>query len=157
MSSWLRLLCARVLTGGPVGELSLRRVLQSLKGGTHVRHELLVAVRGNVDNASPQRDPADLVGLGDPSAAVLRLEPIPPDRRLATTLVGDERELSAAIGNQDPTVARVTDPATGADGVVPDKGRSLDGNGDRPLPLDALALRAPRPDALEIGDHLVQH
>jgi len=85
--------------------VGLRRHAEALEGGSHAREQLLVAVRGDVEDASPCRDPPHLVALGHPSAAIaLRFESVTPHGGLAATLVGDEGELTATIRHQYPAV-----------------------------------------------------
>ena len=137
--------------------LGLGRRLEALEGGAHALEQLLVAVGGHVEDAGPRRDPPHLVALGDPGAAVAQgLEPVAPHGGLPAALVGDEGELAARIGDQHPAVARVADAPPGSHRVVPDEGGALHGDGDVALPVDALALRAPLPDAGQVGDHRVE-
>src|SRR5438552_1229514 len=128
--------------------LGLGGRLQALEGGAHAPEQLLVPVGGHVEDASPRRDPPDLIALGDPGAAVAeRFEGVVPRRGWAAALVGDEAERATRFCLQHSAVAAVADAAPRADRVVPDEGGALHGDGDVALPVDALALRAPRPDA----------
>src|SRR5258706_204601 len=79
-----------------------------------------------------------------------------PRAAMSAALVGDEGELAPRIGDQHSAVARVADAPPRSHGVVPHEGGALHGDGDVALPVDALALWAPRPDAGQVGDHRVQ-
>ena len=135
----------------------LGRGPEALEGGTHALEQLLVAVEWDIEDARPGGDPAHLVGLGDPSAAVAsRLEPVTPRRRRPSTLVGDEGELTSRIGRQHGPVTRIADASARAYRVVTNERRADHGHADVSLPFDALALGAPLSDAWEVGDQPVE-
>src|SRR5262245_30455339 len=84
--------------------------LQLPEGVTHRFLQLAVPVRGHVDDPSPGGQPPHLVGLGDQGAVVDGGELVAPHGRLAATLLGDEGELPARVGGEDPAVTRPAEP-----------------------------------------------
>src|ERR1700722_16705551 len=116
--------------------------LQPGEGVLHPFGELAGPIGGDVDDAGPGRDPRDLVGLGDPGAAVGRLEAVTPGCPLAATFLGDEAELAAGFRHEHATPTRPLYEATRSAPVVTHE-RGTDGGALRPvLPLDTLALGA---------------
>src|SRR5262249_813511 len=124
--------------------------------GVHPADELFVAIEGHVDEARPNRDPVDLVGLDDASGLALGYEPVAPHDPLAPSFLRDEGELVTAISTEHSTAARVTVAPARPDGVVADEPRAGDRYRRAHLPVDTLALGAPFADPRKIGDHVVQ-
>jgi hypothetical protein len=129
--------------------------LELSDGVAHPFPQLAGSVRRHIDDPGPDGDRLDLVGLGHPRAVVGGLEPVASDRRLFPALLGDERELAAGVGDQDPPAARPPYEPSRAATVVADESSARSRRNGTVGPLDPLAFRAPLAHARHVGDELV--
>src|SRR5277367_6110547 len=130
--------------------------LQSGEGVLHALPELTGPIGRDVDDAGPCGNPLDLVGLGDPRAAVDRLEGVAPDRRLAAALLGDEGKLASWVSDQHPAPTRPLHEATWSAPVVTDERGADRGTVHLVLPLDALAFGTPLAHPWQVGHQAVE-